>query len=123
MIDHDIAAVMPRPRSPAPLSDADRQRRHVERHDLRHLRAPRSVMDRVDAISRDRSVSRAAVLVMLLDEWDARRVAEAERAPLPLAAAPKAGRPRHKVEAPEPPAKAGGANQPDLFAALKGEDT
>lgn len=80
-------------------------------------------MDRLDAIARDGSMSRAGMLVMLLDEWDARRVVEAERAPLSPAAAPKAGGPRHKVEAPEPPAKAGGANQPDLFAALKGEDT
>jgi hypothetical protein len=108
---------MARPRKSDALSVAERQRRHVELHDLRHLRAPRSVMDRVDEIAGDRSLSRAEVLVMLLDEWDARRAASQPAPP------PRGQRWRKKVGSPEGPAKPSGGDQPDLFAVFKGGGT
>lgn len=61
---------MPRPRKPDALSVAERQRRYVRSQDLCTLKLPRRLVQRLDAVARERSLTRGAVIASILDEWD-----------------------------------------------------
>jgi hypothetical protein len=113
---------MPRRRNPDALSDADRQRRYMRSHDLGVLKLPKTALCRLDAIARERTISRRAAFVIVLNEWEAGRSGiSAER----LAAATRGKPPSRRAEI-----KGGSAAKPvrdegqhDLFGAITSAGT
>lgn len=118
MRGYDINRAVPRPRKPDALTAAERQRRHRLRHDLCTVKVPRQVAAQLDALARERSLSRAGALAAVLAERQSLMQVQAGLAGARATRAASASR-RVQIKAGDAERPMPGKDQQDLFAAIE----